>query len=321
MIDLSSNENPYPPSEKAVKAASESLGQLNRYVAREEFCALRKALAEYCSVGEGRILVGPGTNYLLGKAVCRFAGGRDVVVLNPTIFGCVEGARHVGGRVLRMQMTPPGFEIDWSGLGGRSCLILIDQPNNPSGQCLIDRVQLKGLLENGDKLVIVDEAGYEYCAKTFVDLVADYPNLAVTRTLDKAFGLAGMRVSWMVAGDTFLTALDSNDILINRPACAAALAALEDKAYALGCVSMTVSERDRLAFGLAELGLEVFPSEANFLLVRTVIPDFALYLRKAGFFVGDLSISWLPGFYRISVGSREENNALMKVIEKSSERA
>lgn len=315
MIDLSENENPYPPSGKAVEAAAASLRQMNRYVEHEEIALLRKAVAEYCGAAEERILLGPGTNYLLGKAVCRFARGKDVRVLNPSFFSCAEEARHVGGRIIRMQLTPPEFEINWAEVDSKPGLILIDSPNNPTGKCLIDRAQMKGLLASGENLVMVDEAGYEYSGSTFVDLVSEYPNLAVTRTLDKAFGLAGLRVSWMVAGDVFLKGLGSQEMLLSRPACAAALAALEDKAYAFECAAVTVLERNHLRTGLAEMGLEVFPSEANYLLVRTGIPDFSLHLRKAGILVADLSGTWLPGFFRISVGSREDSNGLIQAIE------
>lgn len=315
MIELSANENPYPPSEKVVEAAAASLGQMNRYAGHEETAMLRKAVAGYCGAAEERILLGPGTNYLFGKAVCRFARGKDVRVLNPSFFSCAEEARHVGGRIIRMQLKPPDFKINWAEMGDRPGLILIDSPNNPTGKFLFDRAQMKGLLAGGENLVMVDEAGYEYSGKTFVDLVPEYPNLAVTRTLDKAFGLAGLRVSWMVAGDIFLKGLGSQEMLLGRPACAAALAALEDKAYALECAAMTVLERNRLRTGLLELGLEVFLSEANYLLVRTGIPDFALRLRNVEILVADLSGTWLPGFCRISVGSREDSDALIQAIE------
>lgn len=315
MIDLSSNENPYPPSEKAVKAACAATEELNRYLGREEISSLAKAIAGYCGAGEEFIRIGPGTNYLFEKAVCRFAKGREVVLLNPTILRCADAASHIGGRILRMQLTPPGFEVEWDMEEETPRLILIDYPNSPTGQCLIEREQLIKLLKNRDNMVMVDEAAYEYCGKTFVDLVPEYPNLAVARTLDKAFGLAGMRVSWLVAGDDFQVAFDPFDVLISRPACAAATVALGDKEHALEGAARTVCERGRLECGLAGFGMEVFPSEANFLLVRTAIPDFALKLRTAGFFIEDLSFSWLSEFFRISVGSQEENDDLMKAIE------
>ncbi len=314
MIDLSSNESPYLPSPKVGKEVGMQLEHLNRYVRSEEIRTLKKSMADYCGVSEERILIGPGTDYLFAQAIYRLGRNRNVVTFNPTNLHCMENARYVAAQVVRLQLVPPAFEIDWAGLGSWPGLILFDYPNNPTGQCLINRGQLISLLEGGNHLVLVDEAGYEYCGKTFVDLVPKYPHLAVTRTLNKAFGLAGLRVSWMIAGDSFLEELDTKEVLISRVAYAAALTALEDIAYAKDCAARTISERERLGRGLMALGLEVFSSEANYLLVRAKTADLALQLKTAGFLVEDLSLVWLSGFCRISVGNREENEALLGAL-------
>lgn len=314
MIDLSSNENPYPPSPNVTEALSKDPGNLNRYTGVNEIRTLKQSLAEYCGSDPERVIPGPGTDYLLEKAICRMSKGRDVVVMNPTTLRCIGSARYVGSRVVRKQLIPPEFRIDWTAAASGTGLFLMEHPNNPTGQMLISREELKKLLKNDDNLVIVDEAGYEYSHQTFADLVPTCPNLAVTRTLDKAFGLAGLHISWMIGGDYFLKELKTADGPISRLACRGALAAVEDRTYALDCAARTVLERDRLAGELLQLGMEVFPSEANFLLVRTEQTDFALRLKEAGILISDLSHTWLPNFYRITVGTSAENTTLVEAI-------
>lgn len=318
MIDLSSNENPYPPSPMVYSAVALGLNQLNRYIGAEEIAMLRKALADYCEVSEECIIAGPGTDFLIEKIVGCFAMGRDVIILNPSFFKAINRAKHIARRIKRLQLIPPSFRVEWDSVLGTSALVIIDHPNNPTGKCIINRAQLIGLLESGNSLVIIDEACFEFSGETFVDLVEDYPNLAIIRTLDKAFALAGLKVSYLIAGKFFQNKFSSFEWLINRPACAAAVIALEDKAYAKNSVDRIVHERERMRYKLEELGMDVAPSQANFLLVNSTIPDLALELRKKDILIGDLSGMWLSDYYRISVGNREEINALIKAIEKLS---
>jgi len=315
LIDLSSNENPYAPSRKVTEAAIQGLKGMNRYVVPEELHMLRKALGEYCGVGTERILPGPGTGYLLERVLCSLAAGRELVVLNPAFLSCLELAARLCKRVVRLQLKPPSFKVDWTPPASGPALVILESPNNPTGQCLISREALKSLLKNEDCLVLIDEAGYEYAGKTFMDLIPDHPNLALCRTLDKAFGLAGLRVSWLVCGDAFMKALHMENVCLCRPALRAALAALEEQRAVLEEVKGVIEERERLKAALSQLGLEVFPSEANYLLVRSPRPDLGLLLRKRGILIADLSGQWFSGYFRISIGRPEAHQALETAVE------
>jgi histidinol-phosphate aminotransferase len=118
----------------------------------------------------------------------------------------------------------------------------------------------------------------------------------------------------MVMGDDVLTQIDRN-VNINKPACLGALETLSDKDYVQNSVIKTLKERAFLEENLLKLGLEVYKSEANFLLVKTDILDLALILREKGILIEDLSRFWLNGYYRISVGNREENKSLIEAIQ------
>lgn len=107
MIDLSSNENPYPPSPNVTEALSKDPGNLNRYTGVNEIRTLKQSLAEYCGSEPERVIPGPGTDHLLEKAICRMSKGRDVVVMNPTTLRCIGSARYVRKSRRSQAVDPP----------------------------------------------------------------------------------------------------------------------------------------------------------------------------------------------------------------------
>lgn len=311
MIDLSSNENPYAPSPLVIEALSGSMVMLNRYVDFRELDPLKLILAEYAQVPEKRIFVAHGTDAILQEILFAFAKGRDLITFNPSFLTGVEKGKSIAGKVLKIQLTPPDFKLQLNRYAARESLFILDSPNSPTGRCLIGEEDLVSLLEDSGHLVVIDEAYFEYSKKSFVELVATHPNLAIIRTLDKAFALAGLKISYLIAGDTFIKGLTNFASRINRPACAAGIAALTDQAYMTEHVQRLIEERDRLKDMLLSKGLEVGESETNFFLVKTSIPDFASKLLENNIMINNLSSTWLPGYYTISVGTRKENDLML----------
>jgi histidinol-phosphate aminotransferase len=297
-----------------MEAAIKGLDNLNRYVEIKEVDMLKKALGKYNNVSDDRIVVGTGTDALFKQIIYNFSKNRNIITLNPSFIGSLGIAKYNAKRIIKVQLSPPDFKIHWESLINEPSLIIIDSPNNPIGECLLTREDLIKLLENNDYLVLIDEAYYEFSNVTFVDLIDKYPNLAVSRTLDKAYALAGLRLSYLIAGDIFLSRLEQYNYAISRSACYAAIAAIEDKNYAFKHVKMIIDERDRLRNRLTELGFVVYDSQTNFLFVKTSIDQLALRLKKEKILISDLSKNWLSGYYRITIGNHEENNILIDVI-------
>ncbi len=314
MIDLSSNENPYKPTEKVMDAAIKGLENLNRYVSKEEVNMLKKTLGEYNDISSERILIGPGTDALFKEIVYNFSKNRNIMTFNPSFMSSIDVAKYNAKKTIKVQLAPPDFKIDWESLIDGPSLIILDYPNNPTGKCLIERDDLIKLLKNKDCLVLIDEAYYEFSRNTFIDLIDEYPNLAISRTLDKAYSLAGLRISYLIAGDVFLSRLGRYDSAISRSACYAAIATIEDKEHAFDHVKMIIAERDRLSKELTELGFEVYDSQTNFLLIKTSIDQLASRLKKENIIISDLSRNWLNGYHRISIGNHEENDSLINAI-------
>ncbi len=313
-VNLSMNEMPFLPPENVINAALEGLLKLNRYAGREDLKQLKSLLARYADIPEAHIIPGPGSDFLLREIIHSFSGGRKVVMVSPSFLPTVQKAKQFATKFVGIRLSPPEFGLNPGILLDEltePTLVIIDNPNNPTGKILLDRPTVKAVLRKKNTFLVIDEAYFEFSGVTFADMVPDYPNLAVTRTLDKAFSLAGARVGYLVAGKYFSNAFASFYALLPQSSLYAAIAALQSDAYMKKNVDLIAAERERLQKKINELGTDVYASRANFLLVKTKIPDIAVKLEEMGVLVSDISGQFTSGAIRVSIGLREENNAFI----------
>jgi histidinol-phosphate aminotransferase len=318
-IRLHMNEMPYPPSPGVVKAAQQGLARLNRYADPAELEALRGLLASYSGVPRDCVVLSPGSDLLLREVIHTFSQGRRVITASPSFFPTVQAAKQFAAEWLSIRLSPPAFDLDvellMEVLEGPS-LVVLDNPNNPTGRLLLGLAVVEALLQQENVLLVIDEAYYEFSEVTFADRVADHPRLAVIRTLDKAFSLAGARVGYGIAGETFQDALSSFYAFLPRPSLCAAIEALKRPEDMKENVRRVVGERERLRRALDELGIHVYPSSTNFLLVQSEVPDLVTQLRDEGVLVADVSDQLPAGFFRVSIGTPGENDAFFEALAK-----
>jgi histidinol-phosphate aminotransferase len=313
-IKLNMNEMPYPPPQEVIEAAQKGLSKLNRYADLEDLEQLRGLLADYSGVPQQQVLPGPGSDIFLREMILTFSRGRKVIIVSPSFFPTVQAAKQFATKLVSLRLSPPEFDLDLDLLMyelQEPCLVIIDNPNNPTGKILLDRQAVEAIIESTDTLLVVDEAYYEFSGVTFADMVHDHPSLAVTRTMDKAFSLAGARVGYIVAGEAFLNAFSSFYAFLPRSSLYAAIEALNNSGYMGRNVRRVVEERERVWRALNGSGVRVCPSSTNFLLVKTEIPDIVRRFRDIGVLITDLSNQLPPGFVRVSIGTREENDAFI----------
>jgi len=316
-IRLHMNEMPYPPSPGVVNAAQQGLTRLNRYADPAELEALRGLLAGYCGVPGDRVVLSPGSDLLLREVIHTFSQGRRVITVSPSFFPTVQAAKQFASEWLSIRLSPPAFDLSMKLLMQvleGSNLVILDNPNNPTGQLLLDPSAVEALLQQENVLLVIDEAYYEFSGVTFADRVADHPRLAVIRTLDKAFSLAGARVGYGIVGEAFQDVLSSFYAFLPRPSLCAAIEALRQPEDMRENVRRVVGERERLRRALDELGVHVYPSNTNFLLVRTDVPDLVARLGDKGVLVADVSNQLPAGFFRVSVGTPGENDAFVDAL-------
>ena len=298
-VNLSANENTHELPEEVRAAIDAALldTPLNRYP-DPMANALRDALAERHGVSREMVCVGNGGDEVLFNLLFAFGGpGRTVVTCPPDFAEYANFATMCECELCPAWRDPEDFSID--------------------ADALVER-----LLDETDALVLVDEAYVEFAPEgaSVIDLVAKRPRLMVLRTLSKAFGLAGLRVGYLVAHPSVVDALGAIRQIysVDVVAQAVALAAIRERAAMEAVVADIVSERERLLAGLAEIpGVRTWPSAANFVLVR--VPGAAEVRRRLrdehSILVRDFSAA--PGLgdcLRLSVGTREENDALLDAL-------
>jgi histidinol dehydrogenase len=312
VVRFDTNTSPWPG------ASLSDLGALalNEYP-DTSYTMLTSALAAYTGVSPEQITLGAGADEILDLLAKAYVGAGDPVVLSrPTYAMFRIVSEMAGGRVDAVPAA--GLELDQDRFLQRSRharLTWLCNPNNPTGE-LLPVAFIERLAEAAPGVVAVDEAYFEFSAVTAVGLIARFPNLMVVRTLSKAFGLAGVRVGYALAGPLIGAALrrvrPPGSISVVSEALGAC--ALRDLDGMRERVSRIVASRETLSREITGLDLPVHPSAANFLLVQTS-EGAASWLLRRGLVVRTFpSASPLAGFIRITVRTTQENARLVDAL-------
>ncbi|MGN6790346.1 MAG: histidinol-phosphate transaminase [Rhodanobacteraceae bacterium] len=332
IAELGSNENPLGPSPRALKAMRAALDQAFRYPDPRGM-VLKRALANDLGVDVERIGLGNGSHELLMLLAQCFADAKHSIVFSQYGFAVFPIATAAAGAgAICVPALPRGDRAAPSGhdLGAmakavrrNTRIVYIANPNNPTGTWFDDAALAAFLAKVPcDVLVVVDEAYHEYVdapgLTTALAFADRHPNLVVTRTFSKAYGLAGMRVGYLVAHPSVVSALERlrDSFNVNSVALAGAVAALHDKPWLAKARAFNRAEREWLRGELLEGGYHCLPSQTNFLLC--VLPRDATKLERhlfeRGVIVRPMGGYGLPRALRISVGSRTENRRLLRAL-------
>ena len=320
VIKLNANENPYGPSPKLQKALNDFKDyhiypDPNQKVARE-------ALSAYVGVPASHILVGAGADELIDLILrCTLEKGDSVMICSPT-FGMYSFSTYINTGLLIDVPRDQNFGIDLESINrsitDRTKVIFLTSPNNPTGN-IISLDTLIKILKN-DVLVVVDETYYEFSGESAIELLSDYANLVVLRSLSKWAGLAGLRVGYTVMDPNIVNFLMKikNPYNLNIAAQIALMTSLEDMSYLQGNVNLIIEERERLyAALLSSDGVVPYPSHGNFILCRFndgIATVLYKKLASRGIFVRYFDSLVLKDCLRISVGRPEHNDLVIEVI-------
>lgn len=284
-------------------------------------------LAEIKGVPPQNIFLGNGSDEaidILYRAFCR--PGIDNVVLCPPTYGMYEVSANINDVTVRKASLTPEFQLDLEAIQNavdeNTKLIFICSPNNPTANA-INRQDIETVLNNFDGIVVVDEAYINFSRqRSFIQELTEYPNLVVMQTLSKAWGLAALRVGMAFASEDIISVFNKikPPYNINQASQELALQALDNIDQVNGWIKETVEERAKLEAELVKLPIveQVYPSDANFLLVRTVDAK-GIYDRlvQDGIIVRDRSkVELCAGSLRITIGTPEENVALLNTLKK-----
>jgi histidinol-phosphate aminotransferase len=328
---LNTNENPYPLPISVVTELTREIesisSDLNRYPDRDAV-KLRTALANYLSFDDltkENIWAANGSNEILQQVFLAFARS-SCIGLSPSYSVHPLIAKITGAQWISLPLKDD-FTVDLSALFERideinPSLVFITSPNNPTGGVVAfnQLERIAEFLKGRSTLLIVDEAYAEFSdEKSAIELIRKHPQVAVVRTMSKAFAFAGARVGYLVADSSVISGLKIVRLPYHLSALtqAAALVALRNVKVMQSEIQLIVAERARLRDELVKLGLKVMDSGANFLFFTGFrLKSQALWqeILDKGILIRDVGIE---GYLRVTIGTPEENDQFLNAIKTS----
>jgi len=331
IVKLASNENPLGMPESAKKAMAKAAEDLGRYPDSNGF-DLKNALAKKLSVPFEWITLGNGSNDILELTARAVAHEGDEVVFSKHAFAVYPLATQaVGGKAIEVAATKDyGHDLPamLKAITSRTRLVFVANPNNPTGTFLPAK-EIEAFIEQvpSNVVVVIDEAYNEFLTPEqqydAIAWVRKYPNVIVSRSFSKAYGLAGLRIGYGVAQNNITDLLNRirQPFNVNSLAQAAAIAALADVEFLKKCYELNRAGYAQLTAAFEQMGLRYLPSSGNFVLVKVGDDVDAgakvnLELLKAGVIVRPVGNYGLPEWLRISIGLPEENQAFIEALKK-----
>jgi len=320
---LDFNENTVGCSPRVIEFLRESLTREGLAV-YPDYARVKRALAGYFDVSPDDLLLTNGTDEAIQVLVNTYVDdGAEVLTLRPSYAMYRFYAEVAAARVVEVDYHPPRLDFPLNALlaaiGPQTRAILVANPNNPTGTSIgfdaIERI----LRAAPHAAVLIDEAYYEFFGVTALDLIGTCPNLFVSRTFSKVFGMAAMRMGCLFSQPENIVYMHKaqSPYSVNSLAALAAEAAVQDSEYISDYVAEALESRELLTAGLEKLGIEYVPSSANFVLgyfgARAIEVRDAL--REKAILVRDRSYE-IPGGLRITVGTREQAARVLEELER-----
>jgi len=324
IVKLASNENPLGPSPMALAAAQDALHDMALYPDGAGF-ALKTRLSAKLGVAANQIVLGNGSNDVLDMAARAFLTAGTSSIYAQHAFAVYPIATQTAG-ALGIAVAAKNYGHDLTAMRAAirddTRVLWIANPNNPTGTFL-PWTEIEAFLETvpPQVLVVLDEAYGEYLPPAercdTAAWLARFPNLLISRTFSKAYGLAGLRVGYGIGNADVIDLLNRvrHPFNVNAPALAAAEAALDDVEFLARSYALNSAGMAQLVAGLDEAGIETVPSRGNFLLAK--VGDAARInteLLKRGVIVRPVANYGLPEFLRVSVGLAGQNARFLEAL-------
>lgn len=308
MIFLDANENPY--------------GEWNRYPDPNQ-TELKKKISEIKKISSENIMLGNGSDEVLDLCMRLFCvPGKDKVLICPPTYGMYEVLARLNMlQIIKAPLLPDNFQLDIHEIQKQIKLhapkmLILCSPNNPTGNLLHDITEI---IKKFNGWVVVDEAYIDFCPEnSLVPLIRNYPNLVVIQTLSKAWGLASARIGMAFAESQTISMLSAikPPYNIGEPSLKVAMKVLQNprKNYVEPLLKLNKEKKRLFEFLKNFLPVSnVFPSDANFILIQSEhAKEWQQYLLKNKIVVRDRS-SQIPNAFRVSVGTKKENDAFIQI--------
>lgn len=326
VIKLNTNENPYPPSPKVAEAIRAELdtgaapGDRLRLYSDPKATAFRQAAADATGFPIDQILHGNGSDELLAMLARAFVSEGETIAYPYPTYVLYETLAHAQGAKIVTYDFPRDFALPAQLFGCKAKLVFVAAPNSPSGT-VYDEATIRKLAQSlPNSVLVIDEAYVEFAERNLLHLARELPNVVVLRTFSKSHSLAGMRLGLLFGPRVIVDGLwkvkDSYNL--DRLAISAGAAALQDPSWTKANAEKVKTTRARLAKALAGLGLDVLPSQSNFIFARmkdaAAASEAYRFLKEKGLLIRYFPLRLLDDGLRITVGTDAEIDALLAAL-------
>ena len=325
VVKLASNENPYG-TVPAVQQYFENM-TINYEIYPDGYAGvLRTKMAEKLAVPEDHLIFGSGSDELIVIIARALLGeGTNTIAATPTFPQYVHHAKIEGAEVKEIPLVDGKHDLNefYNAIDANTSVIWLCSPNNPTGT-LINQEELVSFLEKVPEniLVVIDEAYFEYIVDpnyvNTLNLIDQFQNVIVLRTFSKAYGLAAFRVGYGISNPTVIANLDTVRSPFNVTSTSLRLAevALEDDSFIAMCRKLNREQMDRFKEFAEVNNLHVFDSEANFMLIEVPMTatEATEKLLRQGFIVRSGDALGVPGYIRVTIGTKSQNDGFLEAF-------
>lgn len=324
LIKLNTNECPYPPSPKVMEALQKLSANEMRLYPDPAVSELRQALADYYKVKVEQVFVGVGSDDVIANAFMTFFNSEKPILFPDITYSFYDVWAELFGIPYERIALTEDFRIDPKDYKKENGGIIFPNPNAPTG-ILEDLSMIEEILEaNRDVVVMVDEAYIDFGGESALPLLEKYDNLLVIQTFSKSRAMAGMRIGFAIGNETMIQYLNDvkfsfNSYTMNQTSIAMGVACVKDDEYFKDIVGKVIATRERVKKELKELGFSFPDSMSNFIFAtHESVPAVELFeaCKKENIFVRYFKKPRIDNYLRISIGTDEEMDELIRVIKK-----
>lgn len=322
IVKINANENPYPPSPKAIEAMRNFNADKLRFYPNANATDLKQALADYYNVEIENVFLGNGSDDVIALAFQAFFNS-DLPIVYPDI---TYSFYPVWCRLFNIPYKnyplDDNFRINVEDYREKNGGVVIPNPNAPTSLCE-DLDFVRTLLDyNQDSVVIIDEAYVDFGGASSIPLINEYENLLVTGTFSKSRSLAGMRIGFAIGSKALISVLEAvknsyNSYTIDALSIAMGTASVLDDEYFKETCGKVIATRERVTVELRGLGFEVLDSKANFIMATHndySMKDMFEYLKTKKVFIRYFSLPRIEKYVRISIGTDDEMNRFLAEV-------
>lgn len=319
IVKINANENPYPPSSKAVEAIKNFNCSKLRFYPDANATEFKKAIAEFYNVLPENIFIGNGSDDVLAIAFQSFFNSDKPIVYPDITYSFYPVWCRLFNIAYKNYPLTSDFRINPEDYKEANGGVVIPNPNAPTslgeGKDFIEKI----INYNRDSVVIIDEAYVDFGGFSSVELTKKYENLLVTGTFSKSRSLAGMRIGFAIGSKKLIAVMEAvknsyNSYTVNSVAMAAGTAAIKDKEYFNKTVSKVIATRNRVTNDLKQLGFTVLDSQTNFLFATNEninIKEYFEWLKSQNVFIRWFNQPKISNYVRITIGTDEEMNIFL----------